>query len=380
MSALNSVIEQARRSLETHDSKAALKILKPYKKSLKNENASNVILYQIFAEAYLENGQLDKAYPLLYHACELDLDGEQGGSEKFFMLGQATGGEDGIKLIFQGLENISKQAGDKIPQEQVDKIVDGLLTAIEIWMTDLCMEPNAESECQELIGRAMEISEGKSPEVWSTMGSIRISQQRYSEACEAFINSWKFFEIKKQDIEAEIKNNDTSSHEQYAQLVQPLLSLAKMCIEMGLYEISLRILGAVKDVDEDNLESYYLEGFTFYLMGKLELFKQNHPNANVNADNIYEFNEHFQELPLDLNNESITEVIQDARLSLSFASKLAQNAEPDDELAQELYAGSNEVLAEIGGPLSDSEMIKIKKGEDDDGNEEEQDLEFEDDE
>lgn len=377
MSTLNSAIEEARRSLEIHDSKAALKILKPFKKSLKDENESNVILYQVFAEAYLESGQIEKAYPLLYHACELDLNGEQGGSEKFFMLGQATGGENGIKLIFQGLENISKQSGETIPQEQVDKIVDGLLTAIEIWMTDLCMEPNAESECEELINRAMEISEGKSPEVWATLGSIRISQQKYSEACEAFVNSWKFFEIKKQEIESAIRNGGTSSHEQYAQLVQPLLSLTKMSIEMGLYEISLQILGSVKDIDEDNLESYYLEGFTLYLMSKLTLFKQTRPDANVTADNIYQFNEHFQELPLDLNNESIAEIIQDARLSLSFALKLAQNAEPDDALAQELYAGSNEVLAEIGGPLMDSELIKIKQG-DDVGNEEEKELEFED--
>lgn len=380
MSDLNGAVTEARRLLEIHDSKAALKTLKPFKKSLKEENSSNVILHQLFAEAYLEGGQLDKAYPLLLHACETDLNGEQGGSEKFFMLGQATGGEDGLKMIFQGLENLSKKAGDTITQDQVDKIVDGLLTAIEIWMTDLCMEPNAENECEELIGKAMEISEGKSPEVWSTMGSIRISQQRYSEASEAFVNSWKFFELKKQEVESEFGNNEVSSQEQYAQLVQPLLSLTKMCIEMGLYEISLLILGAVKDIDEDNLESYYLEGFTFYLMAKLELFKQAQPDANVNADNIYEFNEHFQELPLDLNNESITELIQDARLSLSFASKLAENAEPDDELAQELYAGSNQVLLEIGGPLPDSELIKIRKGDGEEGNLEEHELEFEDDE
>lgn len=376
MSEVELAIEQARRSLGIHDAKGALKILKPYKKSLKAKNANNVVLYQVFAEAYLEDGQLEKAYPLLTRACELDMDGTQGGSEKFFILGQATGGQDGIELLFQGLENISRQAGESITQEQAEKILDGLLATIEIWMTDLCMEQNAESQCEELITKAMEISEGKSPEVWAMLGSIRISQQRYHEACEAFESSWKYFDIKKQQVEQAIRSSAHSSHDEYAQLVQPLLSLSKMCIEMGLYEISLKILGCIKDIDEDNLESYYLEGFTLYLMSKLELFKISHPDLNVNVDNIYEFNEHFRELPLDLSNQTIAELVKDARLALSFSAKIAQNADPDDLVAQELLEGSCEVLAELGGAVDDSELVKARKGEDNAALNE-QDFEFE---
>lgn len=363
MSELESALEQTRRFLSIHDAKGALKVLKPYKKSLKSKNANNVILHQLFAEAYLEDGQLEKAYPLLTRACELDIYGEQGGSEKFFILGQATGGHDGVKLLFQGMENISKKADNTIAQEQVEKIIDGLLTAIEIWMTDLCMEENAESQCEELITKAMEISEGQSPEVWSMLGSIRISQQRYRDACQAFEYSWKFFEIKKQQLEQAINLNQAPCHEEYMQLVQPLLNLSKMCIEMGLYEVSMKILVSIKDIDEDNLESCYLEGFTLYLMSKLELFRQSHPEIHLNADNIYEFNEHFRELPLDLTNESVLETIREARLALTVSVKLAQNANSNDEFARELLEGINEVLSELGGPLDDSELINITKGD-----------------
>lgn len=364
MSEIETIIRQAREALSENDAKKALRTLKPLKKSLNSTNASNVMLHQLFADAYLENGQLDKAYPLLVKACKLDMEGTQGGSEKFFTLGQVTGGQDGLNMLMQGVQNVSQQAGDNLNQEQMDQIVSGLLSMIEIWMTDLCMEANAEAQCEELIAKSLEICNSESPEVWSTLGSIRISQQNYKEASEAFVQSWKFFEIKKHEIEESLHTNMLSSHEEYVQLLQPFLALAKMCIEMGLYEVSLKIVNAIKDIDEDNLEAHYLEGFTYYLIGKLEMFKLTNPEANVNVDNIYEFNEHFQELPLDLNNEAISEIIHEARLALSLASKIGENCDPADEVVSELVSGTREVLTELGGPLDTKELIKIKKGED----------------
>lgn len=366
MSQLDIAINQAKSALAVNNAKEALKILKPYKKSLKTTNSSNVILHQVYADIYLEHGQLEKAYPLLIRACELDPQGVTGGSEKFFTIGQVTGGKDGISMLVRGIENISSQAGDSLEQEQVDKIVSGLLAMIEIWMTDLCMEPDAELQCEELISKAMEVSESRSPEAWSTLGSIRISQQRFSDANDAFTESWKFFQLKKEAIEKSLEENTGSqklTHTEYVELLQPLLNLTKMCVEMGSYETALHIVGAIKDIDEDNLEGYYLEGFIHYLMCKLELFRLSNPSLELNPGNIYEFNQHFQELPLDLTNESTKESVYEARVSLSFAVKIGENADPDDEIAQELFSGASGLLQELGGPVDITELLKLKNGE-----------------
>ncbi|QLQ82354.1 hypothetical protein HG537_0H01150 [Torulaspora globosa] len=362
MSDIESCIQEAKKALCEHDVKEALKRLKPLKKSLKSTD--NVSLIQVFADAYLDDGQLEKAYPLLSRACELDADGSRGGSEKFFTLGQATGGQMGLSILLQGIENVSKEAGEELNQEQTDKIVGGLLSMIEIWMTDLCMETEAEAQCEELLGKAMEICEGKSPEVWSMLGSVRISQQRYAEAIEAFTQSWNFFEIKRQDIESRARTMETSSYEEHVQLLQPLLSLAKMCIEMGLYDISLNILNAVTDIDEDNLEAYYLQGFTYYMISKMEMFKLTNPDVVVKPENMLEFNQHFKELSLDLNNETLSETIHEAKVALSFAYKLGQNVAAMDELTYELVAGTKEILDELGGPLSDQDLAAVRKGTD----------------
>ncbi|QLL31946.1 hypothetical protein HG536_0C01130 [Torulaspora globosa] len=362
MGEVDTCIREAKKALCEHNVKEALQKLKPFKKSL--SSTDNVSLIQAFADAYLDDGQLEKAYPLLSRACELDADGKQGGSEKFFTLGQATGGQTGLSILLQGIENISKEAGEELNQEQTDKIVSGLLSMIEIWMTDLCMEAEAETQCEELLGKAMEISDGKSPEVWSMLGSVRISQQRFAEAIEAFTQSWNFFEIKRQDIERRSKAMEASSYEEHVQLLQPLLSLAKMCIEMGLYDISLNILNVVTDIDEDNLEAYYLQGFTYYMISKMEMFKLTNPDVVVKPENMLEFNQHFKELSLDLNNESLSETIHEAKIALSFAFRLGQNVGAMDELTYELVAGTEEILDELGGPLSDQELAAVRKGAD----------------
>ncbi|AET39296.1 Acl4p Ecym_4229 [Eremothecium cymbalariae DBVPG len=364
---LDGAIKLAISALSVNDSKEALKILKPFEKSLKTDNSENVQLFQVYADAYLENGQLDQAYPLLVKACELDPKGEITGSEKFFTLGQIVGSTDGIKILMQGIENLTGSSGELLKQEQIDKVVGGILAMIEIWLTDLCMEPDAESQCEELISKAIKISDAKSPETWSMLGSIRISQQRFEEAVEAFEKSWEFFRLKKENLErdmrCEVDNANPRSYAEYIELIQPFLALSKMCIEMGLYNTSLQILGAVKEIDEDNMEGYYLEGFTNYLIAKTSFFELQNPGVTINPNNIYELNQHIQGLPLDFSSEIIQEPIQEARVALSFALRLGENSDPDDEIAQELVIGTQSILQELGGPIDTAELIKLKRGE-----------------
>ncbi|AMD18991.1 HBR090Wp [Eremothecium sinecaudum] len=366
--ALEDVIRQARSFISMNDFKQALKVLKPYKKFLQNENANNIPLLEVYADIYLEDGKIEKAYSLLIKACELDSTGKIGGCGKFFTLGQIIGGIDGVHTIRKGIENIYRIYEARIPQDQVDMVISGLLSMIEIWMTDLCMEADAESQCEEAITKALEISEGKSPEAWSMLGSIRISQQNIAEAATALTKAWEFFQQKKkmmeQALKGEISIDNPKLHADYIELLQPLLSLAKMSVELGLYDNAIQILFAVKDLDEDNIEAYYLEGFIYYLTCKLDLFKIQNPTIDISPANVYEFNQKFQDLPLELTSEALQESIHDARIALSFALKLGENCDPEDEVSQELIQGAHSLLVELGGSVDVKELIKVKHGDD----------------
>lgn len=360
MNDLKKNIEQARKLLSQNDAVEALQILKPYRKSLKTINSQNLELQAVFAEVYLENGKAEKAYPLLVNICELDPDGKKGGNDKFFTLGQITGGSEGIQLIYKGIENVSNQSGDEINESQIKKIIGGLLSMIEIWMTDLCMEPEAEEQCEELINKAIEISNGESGEVWLSLGSIRISQQRFEEAIEAFKKSWEFFEKRKIELEQDSGNIKTQL--EYIELLQPLLNLGKMCVEMGEYEVALKICNSIKDIDEDNLECYYLEGFSNYLLAKVNLYKDMTPE-NERIQNIYEFNEKFQELPIDYTNPKYEENIHESRVAFSFLLTIAQNNPKVDEISMELIEGAKNCLEEMGNVIITMEqLMELRKG------------------
>lgn len=194
------------------------------------------------------------------------------------------------------------------------------------------------------------------------MGSIRISQQKFNEACEAFSLAWELFEKKKDEISNNLDSESSGANE-LVELLQPLLSLAKMCIEVGLYEIALKVIGAVRDIDEDNIEGYYLEGFTTYMIAKVGTFQQQNPTVEMKPETIYEFNQHIQEIALNLEDEIVNGLIQDARISLSFAVKIGEASDPNDEVVSEIVAGANSVLQEIGGEVDAKILMKIKKGE-----------------
>lgn len=375
MSNFEETLKNVRIALTENDAKRALTLLRPFKKSLNGENSNNLIFKQTYAEAYLENGQLERAYPILTSCCEMDPTGTAGGCDKFFTVGQIIGGVDGLAVMQKGIENISNIKN--MTQEDTNKIVSGLLSMIEIWMTDLCMEPNAENECEQLIVKAMEISGEASPEAWLTLGSIRISQQRFSDAVEAFAQSWKYFEIRKNEAGKAAVLNAAPTHEEYADMLQPLSSLAKMCLEVGLYEIALKVENAIKEIDEDNLEGYYLEGFTNYLICKIEMFREQNPDIELTPENIYEFNSHIQEIPLQLDNANITEPLHEARVALSFAQRLGENVDSRDEISSELLSGTTALLGEIGGPVSDEELQQLRKGPSIEGDmDEEIDIEY----
>ncbi|CEP23765.1 TCI1 [Cyberlindnera jadinii] len=278
---------------------------------------------QLFGEVYLELGKVDKAYEKFTQAVELDPEGLHGG-EKFLYLGQIIGGVKGLELIDRGVSVLSQDS-----KANLKRLTQGLFAEIEIWMTDLCMLPEAESKCDELITQCLEL-DSNNPETWSLMANIRISQQRDEEAIEAVNKSWILFKSKKEGLEKEPGFNV-----EYLELVQPLISLAKISIELSLFELTMDVLASIRDIDSDNVESYYLEGFANYLyIKKTQYFKQ---FESFDADQ-------FDHFIID-GVEGFEENAILAKLSLEQVMKLSQVQQVDPEMLQQ----ATDLLAHLSG-------------------------------
>lgn len=344
---LNDLITETRKLLSLSQTKDALSLLKKFK----SKYIENVEFLQIFGEVYLELGKVDKAFEFLEKSCNLDING-QYGSEKIFYLGQIIGGSKGIELIDHGISQLTTRlenndVNDDVRKFTIKKLNQGLFAEIEIWMTDLCMEPEAETKCDELINQSLTIDE-TNPESWSLLTSIRISQQRDDDALQALQKSWDLFEQKKTALENNSNVNTTDNSQEisieYVELIQPLITLSRFAIEMGQYELGGVIASNVRDIDEDNVESYYLEGFTNYLYVKKAQYDLKFPNYDAEV---------FDSFVIDPKLDGFKENLKQSRENLLQVLKISSQFDVDDDILNH----SKFLINEIGGEDDDDEAV-----------------------
>lgn len=370
--ALMSLIHRAAVLLPTAPEQA-LKDLLAYE----NTYSDSPLYLQTLGEAYLENSDVETAFGVLSQACELD-PVAQDGIEKFFHLGQIIGGESGVQLLEVGIarlinqaqilqslstgeiandENLDKsvkillQAYDseeKISEYIISKLTQGIAAIVEIWMTDLCMLPQAEEECEKWTKTLADMC-SQNPETHSIIASVRISQQRFQDAITEIETSWDLFQKKKQALE-DIANTDENIDPDeiemmYIEMYQPLVTLSKYAIECGMFELASEISSSARDINEDGIEALYIEGFSNYLEA---LRIQN----NVSTEKAIDLGREFENYSLNKDiNDSSFEFVNNSRLALSSAIKSLHDKELAAQIDDELKNTINELLEKVGGFL-----------------------------
>lgn len=233
----------------------------------------NLLSLQLLGEALLEIGEPEQAYTHIIKAAQIDPQGTQGGYEKFLWLGQLIGGKQGIEWYNKGIEGLKNDivndeqqlAQDALNQDSEQtkqilaykkrKLCETLCGIVEIWMTDLCMEEEAESQCVNLMEEAIKTN-SEHAESWAVLASVRISQQKNEEAKEALAKAWEIF----------AQEEDPS--------LPSIMQLTKMLIEMGMLEQALEASVRIHDLNDEEIEGFYLAGlasFTAWEQNKEDL-------------------------------------------------------------------------------------------------------------
>ncbi|KAI8846759.1 hypothetical protein BC829DRAFT_478420 [Chytridium lagenaria] len=137
----------------------------------------------------------EKARAYFHRAIELDA--ESVGSAAFLYMGQLNEGLEAVRCYEMGIERLEKELehvenGSQEYAAIVRKISSALCSVTEIYMTDCCDAPEAESNCVAFMEKAVLI-DPTSPEALQTLASVRLSQCRPEDArnlIEASINHW----------------------------------------------------------------------------------------------------------------------------------------------------------------------------------------------
>ncbi|KAJ3045957.1 hypothetical protein HDV00_006223 [Rhizophlyctis rosea] len=196
-----------------------------------------------------------RAYQCFLKAVEI---APNEGSEKYLHLGQMSEGVEAIGFYTKGVEIGLKEveALKEYPEEAEIlrlKISSALCSMSEIYMTDMCDDPQAEHHAESFATRATQISP-QNPEAYQTLASVRMSQCQPSEARTILKSSLPLW-------------NSLDPASPYYPSYNTRLSLSKILLELDEYEDALFVIETCQLENDLDPEGWYLEGFAYWRMG-----------------------------------------------------------------------------------------------------------------
>ncbi|KAI5209762.1 hypothetical protein E4T42_03875 [Aureobasidium subglaciale] len=225
----------------------------------------------LLGEISIELGDADAARDYFMQAVEADPEGAipeavGGGAEKFLWMAQLCeeGGAASVAWFERGAKVLKREIGELeavqerdetaevLLEEKRGKLANALCGVVEVYMTDLSWEADAEQRCENLITEAMMV-DPESPEVLQTLASVRLSQLKPEDARAALtrsISMWK-------DLEPEdptIPDFPTR------------VSLARLLMEADMEEEAMDVLERLALEDDQSVEACYLGGWCLQLM------------------------------------------------------------------------------------------------------------------
>jgi predicted Zn-dependent protease len=148
-------------------------------------------------------------------------------------------------------------------EEKRRKLAVALCGVVEVYMTDLSWEEDAEQKCEALVTEATMVAPGFA-EPWQTLANVRISQSRLEDASAALKRSL--------DLWKDLPPENTVVPD-----FPTRVSLARLLMEADMDGEAIEVLERLVGEDDSSVEVWYLGGWGLYIMGE----KQKNDEAKV---------------------------------------------------------------------------------------------------
>lgn len=281
------LLAQATATLQQGDIAGAVKPAKRALSLLDPESEESLPALNLLGEIHVELGDIDAARQYFLQAAAIDEDGTigedvGGGAEKFLWLAQLNeeGGQDSVDWFEKGAVSLRVQIqviqqlldqkklgteGEALLEEKRRKLAGALCAVVEVYMTDLSWEEDAEQKCEALVTEATMVSPGFA-EPWQTLANVRISQERMEDARAALKRSL--------DLWRDLPPENTVVPD-----FPTRVSLARLLMEADMDVDAIEVLERLVGEDDSSVEVWYLGGWGLYIMGEKQ------KNGEVNVEN-----------------------------------------------------------------------------------------------
>ena len=226
----------------------------------------------LLAEIQLELGDADSARTNYQKAVSLDPE-KTLGAEVWFSLAQLSevGGQESINFYENGtqilrvkIQNAPEEFEDE--EECIPRLGDALCAMVEVYMTDLSWEEDAEQRCEMLVTEAVALCPDR-PGVLQTLANVRISQERDEEARNVLkmsMESWNG-PLGKRIVDGEtIDAEDDGKMPEFATRV----SLVRLLMDVGMEREAVQVCERLVNEDDESVEAWYLNGWGRVLLAE----------------------------------------------------------------------------------------------------------------
>ncbi|VDM16878.1 unnamed protein product [Hydatigera taeniaeformis] len=229
---------------------------------------------QSFGFLLLDEGRFEEAKENLQKAVELSPD---EGYEKYMYLAQMSKGSEAVALYQVGIDIIKRSLEatsetDISIQEKLKRALSNAYCAIsEIYTTDLCDEPEAESCCLEAVENAKQADESN-PQAWLSAANVLAIKARDDEARQALEKCHSLYWPRVEQAISTIRSRESGSanavdndEEIGAFDLEELsgipfgahLQMATLMMELDMFERAAEILEAMLEEDDGDVEIFY---------------------------------------------------------------------------------------------------------------------------
>ena len=329
----------------------------------------------LLGEINVELGILDVARKYFHKAVQLDPQGQipeecGGGAGKFLWLAQIceNGGKQSVTWFERGvkalraeiaatesgqIDGIDEESALLLRVEKKRKLANALCGIIEIYMTDLSWEDDAETRCESLITEALAAEDETSPEVFQTLASIRLSQDRLEDAQASLkrsIETWK-------DSEP-----DDTAIPDFANRI----SLSRLLMEAEMEDEAMNVVDRLIQEDDESVEAWYLGGWCQYLIAE-----RNKIISNTDGNSARGFDDNGKLRTKDDSFVLAATAMRRSRRWLNTCLDLFQKQHYKDD---RLFEHATELVNELNSMLgpeddedeSDEELVGVDDEEDED--------------
>jgi len=244
------LIERALELFRSGDAQEAKKLAKRVVK--KCDSAS---LLEDCGALLAECGEETLAQEAMRRAVTLE---PESSHAKYITLGQLATGAESLKYLTKGIELLKRETPDNIRA-----LSSAYCNIGELYMTDLCQEANAQSNCHEAAKAAIE-ADASNPEAYHLACSYFISSRQFDDAKGELLKSLALWlDEHETEIDDEDKTEDEIIDEMSKSKMNPELRMnaLRLAIELEMWNESIKIARQLSEENYENCEPRYFLAF-----------------------------------------------------------------------------------------------------------------------